>query len=385
MRNKSRLAGLFVALFVALSAFAFTGTPAQATKPGGDDERKPAVCHPVEGRGETGNGWNIISPDKASSHIDEDTGAGKHTRKDGRTDVYAVDGKCPGPEIPEWFEPTYPPFTVPECQEYLIDKQVSTWDADTGTWSAWTDWGADPVADDGRAKTGHHGGQHKKDGDRHFAYIVILGDPITTGECAPPTKDDEVTYGDWTGEPKCDETTYVQTRTVTTIKFTWNGEGFDASDPIETTETRTVQVEKVEPCPTTPTTEPPVTTVPPTTQPSTTEPPATTTPPVTEPPATVPPQTIPSECYQFDGTRLPLGQFELKDVGDQTITGSHSISGIPCGPIVATDIPPTPTQPTGPTSLPSTGASSWTIFLIGLASVTLGGLVLALTRRKATI
>lgn len=63
-------------------------------------EDKPWVCHPVEGAGETGYGWNLIDPDKSSSHIDEATGAGKHTRKDGRTDVYASlvgdSWVCPG-------------------------------------------------------------------------------------------------------------------------------------------------------------------------------------------------------------------------------------------------------------------------------------------------
>ena len=71
---------------------------------GVDVSAKPWVCHPVEGAGETGAGWNLIDPSKASSHIDEETGAGKHTRKDGSTDVYAVwsDGTwtCPGPVPP---------------------------------------------------------------------------------------------------------------------------------------------------------------------------------------------------------------------------------------------------------------------------------------------
>lgn len=66
--------------------------PALATE---DD--KPAICHPVGGEGETGNGWNIIEPSKASAHIDEETGKGKHEH-DGRTDVYQVDGLCPGQE-----------------------------------------------------------------------------------------------------------------------------------------------------------------------------------------------------------------------------------------------------------------------------------------------
>lgn len=106
-----------VALITVLTVLGLLVIPAgiaSATKPHDDDDRKPSVCHPVEGNGETGYGWNIIEPDKASSHIDEETGAGKHTRKDGRTDVYAVNGKCPEPP-PVTTEPpvTEPPVTVP--------------------------------------------------------------------------------------------------------------------------------------------------------------------------------------------------------------------------------------------------------------------------------
>jgi LPXTG-motif cell wall-anchored protein len=90
-----------------------TAAPAAATQ---GDDHKQSVCHPVEGEGETGTGWNIIPPDKASSHIDEETGEGFHTRKDGRTDVYAVDGKCPGDDTTTTTTTTttVPVTTVPE-------------------------------------------------------------------------------------------------------------------------------------------------------------------------------------------------------------------------------------------------------------------------------
>jgi hypothetical protein len=71
---------------------------------------KPWICHPVEGNGETGTGWNLIRPDQASKHIDESTGAGFHTRKDGRTDVYAVRASgvwaCPGGATSSTTRPT---------------------------------------------------------------------------------------------------------------------------------------------------------------------------------------------------------------------------------------------------------------------------------------
>lgn len=87
-------------------------------------EEKPSICHPVYGKGETGNGWNIISPDKASAHIDENVypnaGYWKHETLDGRVDTYATaDGKCPdreGPECPDGFyAPAKGKEGDPEC------------------------------------------------------------------------------------------------------------------------------------------------------------------------------------------------------------------------------------------------------------------------------
>jgi hypothetical protein len=66
---------------------------------GGSD--KPWICHPVNGKGENGAGWNVINPNAHSSHINEQSGAGKHTRKDGRTDMYASGGKDCGQGYPK--------------------------------------------------------------------------------------------------------------------------------------------------------------------------------------------------------------------------------------------------------------------------------------------
>jgi hypothetical protein len=80
-------------------------------------EQKPWICHPVNGKGELGNGWNLINPNDPSSHIDEsvypDDGYWEHMSNDGlRHDVYAdlkegEDGKdqsdytCPGDQLTE--------------------------------------------------------------------------------------------------------------------------------------------------------------------------------------------------------------------------------------------------------------------------------------------
>jgi len=167
----------------------------------------------------------------------------------------------------------------------------------------------------------------------------VLYDKIDVGEDSDcggvPTKDDKVTYGEWTGEPECDAKTYIQTRTVTTISYTWDGEEFVASDPVVTEEKREVKVEEVEPCPTTPTTEPPETTQPPTTQPETTQPattqPATTQPsavatttPPPPPAATTPPpaavgQQLPSTGNETTIMALIAGLLTMAGVGGVTL------------------------------------------------------------------
>lgn len=84
---------LLACIAVGLGFTLGVGSVASATQ----NHDKPWICHPVEGNGETGYGWNLINPDEASKHIDEVTGEGKHTRKDGSTDVYADEaGHCPG-------------------------------------------------------------------------------------------------------------------------------------------------------------------------------------------------------------------------------------------------------------------------------------------------
>ena len=75
--------------------------PASATK---GPDHKQSICHPVNGAGELGNGWNLIPPDKASSHIDESLYPNghywKHEAKDGRHDIFSTDGTCPSSPDP---------------------------------------------------------------------------------------------------------------------------------------------------------------------------------------------------------------------------------------------------------------------------------------------
>ncbi|MGO4255461.1 hypothetical protein [Marmoricola sp. RAF53] len=123
--TRARVATIIAALGVLVMSsgaalMASAGT-ANAAQTGG--ESKPAICHPVNGKGETKTGWNIISPNKASSHIDESLYPNghywKHESKDGRHDEYAVNGACPSPSTPPT-EPTVITPTIsyadPDCE-----------------------------------------------------------------------------------------------------------------------------------------------------------------------------------------------------------------------------------------------------------------------------
>lgn len=102
---KIPLRGVAVAALFALSGITVgtvMATSANATE--GPDHNQ-SICHPVEGNGELGNGWDLIPPDKASSHIDEalypDGEYWKHETKDGRHDIFATEGdECPGTTPP---------------------------------------------------------------------------------------------------------------------------------------------------------------------------------------------------------------------------------------------------------------------------------------------
>lgn len=105
-RSRRFFAGVgafIVALIAVIGMFVVPMNSAQAGGDHGHD--KPWICHPVNGKGETGSGWNLISPSHTSSHIDEDLYPDgvywKHEAADGRHDVYASEGKtCPEPPAP---------------------------------------------------------------------------------------------------------------------------------------------------------------------------------------------------------------------------------------------------------------------------------------------
>ena len=121
-----RVRTLAVSAAVLVTAASCT-TAAQATHV----ESKPVICHPVNGRGETGTGWTLIRPDKASSHIRN--GAPKHRSKDGRVDVYAQGGRCPVVVIPDDPEPTQPPATEPPTDEPSTPPATQTPDPEPST------------------------------------------------------------------------------------------------------------------------------------------------------------------------------------------------------------------------------------------------------------
>ena len=110
MNRKSETGGAIALLAVILivGIILFIWAPrAGATQDHGHN--KQGVCHPVNGKGQNGHGWNYIEPDKASSHINEATGEGKHVTRDGRTDSYAVGESCPTNDSGEEVTPTESP------------------------------------------------------------------------------------------------------------------------------------------------------------------------------------------------------------------------------------------------------------------------------------
>lgn len=104
--NTIRIPTMMLATVALSGVLGVVGTVA-ATATGGQGNG-PSICHPVEGAGETGYGWNIIEPNQASHHMDEmgtpddrSDDVGLHVRKDGRTDVYADQyGGCPKTDVP---------------------------------------------------------------------------------------------------------------------------------------------------------------------------------------------------------------------------------------------------------------------------------------------
>lgn len=82
---------------VAVVVFGLNQSQANADRRFND---KRWVCHPVNGKGETGNGWDLIRPAQASKHIIESEYPNghywKHESRDGRHDVYAEGQTCPG-------------------------------------------------------------------------------------------------------------------------------------------------------------------------------------------------------------------------------------------------------------------------------------------------
>ena len=84
--------------------------------------------------------------------------------------------------------------------------------------------------------------------------------------------------------------------------------------------------------------------------------------------------TIPGECWITDdpGNVIPAGSFVLYDTtADAGAVGTHSISGIACGPPVVDTPPDTPATNAPPhRQLPATGSEPWFLVAAIVATVT---------------
>lgn len=127
--------------------------PASAT-PGDADQ--PWICHPVGGAtgGNQHNGYSIIPPSMASSHINESLYPDGHSWKhehDGRTDHYATgngrNGQCgPGAEQPP-FEPEteteHRSHATTDCANdtvTTVHQRRTRTEVSDGVWGLWSEW-----------------------------------------------------------------------------------------------------------------------------------------------------------------------------------------------------------------------------------------------------
>ncbi|SES08704.1 hypothetical protein SAMN05216199_1917 [Pedococcus cremeus] len=127
------LAGLVAVAFGLFAPLSAQAGDHSGNGRGGD---KPWICHPVEGKGESGAGYNVINPNAHSSHINEQNGAGKHTRKDGRTDTYASGGKdcAQGYPTPTHTKTHHPkPHPTTTCPTTSTTSSTSTTTTSTTT------------------------------------------------------------------------------------------------------------------------------------------------------------------------------------------------------------------------------------------------------------
>lgn len=144
-RLSARRAATFLAALGALVMS--SGVVLMATTTSANAAQGPSVCHPVNGAGELGNGWNLIPPDHASSHIDEslypDGEYWKHQTKDGRHDVYAdAENQCPGDIVEPVVATASVSFTDPSC--------------DNGNVASFSTSGENVEFDDPTATAGQH-------------------------------------------------------------------------------------------------------------------------------------------------------------------------------------------------------------------------------------
>lgn len=143
------LAGLAGLIAVAFGLLAPLSAQAGDHSGNGNGSDKPWICHPVEGKGENGAGWNVINPNAHSSHINEQNGAGKHTRKDGRTDQYASSSKdCPAAPKPTYThhpKPTHTKTHHPKPTTPSPTTQTSTTTTTSSTMTSSSTTSSTPV------------------------------------------------------------------------------------------------------------------------------------------------------------------------------------------------------------------------------------------------
>jgi LPXTG-motif cell wall-anchored protein len=328
-----------VAVAVTLFGVAAIGTitPARATQPDPDGQHKVWVCHATAGEGELKNGYNLIYVDEASTqpngsyHGENDHYGHAHTSPKNNSkygllyDYLGVDpndlpGKCGRPEMPTKDPVETLIGSEVDCDEGIVTETYEVTEY-TYTWDGkgWVESETTTRVERSRDLTEEEAAA------------------CSTGERPPmPSKDPiEKLIG---SETNCETSTVAETFRVTEYTYTWDGEVWVESETTtDVVRSRNMTQAEAATCPTQES-QGPVPPAPPT---------------VVNTPAVVTPAEV-----------TPVAATPVPEVSQAPVVEAPSVAAAPA-------------------ALPNTGSETWTIFLIGLATLLAGAGLVVLSHRSA--
>ncbi len=396
-----------VAVAVALFGVSAIGTmaPALATESDPDNGHKVWVCHATAGEGELKNGYNLIHVDVASTvpndsyhgendHYGHSTTSPKKNSKYGLLyDIIGVDpanlpSECGRPEMPSK-DPVETLIGTEDCdaktvtETYSVTEYTYTWNGDE-----WVESETTTVTVVTRAMTPQE----------------LAACPTTGGPPPMPSKDPVETL---IGTEDCDAKTVTETYSVTEYTYTWNGdEWVESETTTETVVTRAMTPQELAACPTTggpppmPSKDPVETLI--GTEENCDAMTVTETYSVTEYTYTwngavwVESETTTEELRSRNMTEDEAEACPTQESQGPVPPAPPTVVDTPAGvtpvvdtpaveapPVAETPVAQAPPVAAAPTALPETGSETWTIFLIGLATLLAGAGLVVMSRRTA--